>query len=251
MPMTDPTLTSDAAAPPEAAAPPAEERPAPEDPRDAAPPERPDYLPEKFWDAEQGAVRTEALARSYAELERRLGAAAGDVPRDPDGYAIDPPNEWLAPDPAVNARLHEAGLTRAQAQLVYDLGAEVMMPMVADLAAEFEAERQRERLREHFGGDGRFREASRQLDAWGRAHLPPPVFEALSATYEGVLALQAMMEGGEPGLGGASAGNSGDAADDEHSLRRLMADPRYWRDQDPSLVARVRAGFARLYPERD
>jgi hypothetical protein len=32
--------------------------------------ERPAYIPEKFWDADKGGVRTEAMAASYAELER-------------------------------------------------------------------------------------------------------------------------------------------------------------------------------------
>lgn len=31
---------------------------------------RPDYIPEKFWDAEKGEVRLEAMAKSYGELEK-------------------------------------------------------------------------------------------------------------------------------------------------------------------------------------
>ena len=33
----------------------------------------------------------------------------------------------------------------------------------------------------------------------------------------------------------------------EKELKRLMQDPRYWRDQDPELVKRVEEGFKRLY----
>lgn len=44
----------------------------------AKPGEKPDWVPEKFWDAEKGEVRTEALAKSYAELER------GRIPEDED-----------------------------------------------------------------------------------------------------------------------------------------------------------------------
>jgi len=40
----------------------------------------------------------------------------------------------------------------------------------------------------------------------------------------------------------------GDTAADEARLRELMRDPRYWRDRDPSLVAKVAAGFERLFP---
>ena len=41
---------------------------------DAAPQKgaRPEDVPEKFWDAETGRIRVEALVKSYRELERRL-----------------------------------------------------------------------------------------------------------------------------------------------------------------------------------
>lgn len=34
---------------------------------------RPDYVPEKFWDAKTGTVNTEAMSKSYSELETKLG----------------------------------------------------------------------------------------------------------------------------------------------------------------------------------
>ncbi|MBL8653988.1 MAG: hypothetical protein JNJ97_07290, partial [Alphaproteobacteria bacterium] len=33
---------------------------------------RPDALPEKFWDNDKGAIRTDDLAQAYTELERRM-----------------------------------------------------------------------------------------------------------------------------------------------------------------------------------
>lgn len=45
-------------------------------------PQRPEHIPEKFWDAEKGEVRVEELAKSYAELERAKAAppkAEGDA----------------------------------------------------------------------------------------------------------------------------------------------------------------------------
>src|SRR5687768_2714090 len=36
-------------------------------------PTRPDHIPEKFWDADKGEVRLEAMAKSYAELEKSKG----------------------------------------------------------------------------------------------------------------------------------------------------------------------------------
>ena len=36
---------------------------------------------------------------------------------------------------------------------------------------------------------------------------------------------------------------------DEQTLSEMMRDPRYWRDRDAEFVARVTAGFRRLYPD--
>ncbi|ESX98700.1 hypothetical protein [Mesorhizobium sp. LNJC405B00] len=36
--------------------------------------DRPDHIPEKFWDAETKSIRTEALLQSYGELEKKVGA---------------------------------------------------------------------------------------------------------------------------------------------------------------------------------
>jgi len=225
-------------------------------------PARPGHVPEKFWDAQDGSVRVDALLRSYAELERHLGSVPrlpGDdadaesmdrfrralgMPESPDDYVVEIADVLGEPDPAVNRRLHEAGLTNAQAQAVYDLAGEYLVPLIEQAAVEFEAERQTERLAAHFGGAERWREVSGQLLAWGRAHLPPATLDALASTYEGVVALHGMMSSAEPALGAVPAG--GDAPD-EGGLRGMMRDPRYWRDRDPAFVGRVTAGYRRLF----
>lgn len=46
-------------------------------------PTRPEHIPEKFWDAEKGEVRLEALAKSYAELEKTRGGKPTDAPKEP------------------------------------------------------------------------------------------------------------------------------------------------------------------------
>ncbi|NKC29430.1 capsid assembly protein [Falsiroseomonas selenitidurans] len=222
---------------------------------------RPPEVPAKFWDEAKGALRVDALLKSYLELERRLsqriGPPADDAPEEerlrwrralgipdsPDGYQVTPPNELLTPDAAVNQRLHEAGFNPRQVQLVYDLAAERLLPLIAEAAAEFEAGRQVEKLRAHFGGEERFRRIAAQLSAWGRAHLPEAVFAALSSTAEGVLALHRMMEGREPTLAREATTES---APDEAELRRMMRDPRYWRAREPEFVKRVTEGFRRL-----
>lgn len=222
---------------------------------------RPHDVPEKFWDAETGTVRIEALLKSYRELERRLsqrdrkpGAEATaeelarwrellGVPGSAKDYAITPPHELCACDDDINERLHGANFTNEQAQLVYDLAAERLLPLIAEAAAEFEADRQRARLVEHFGGAERYRRVADQIKAWGRANLPPSAFDALASTAEGVLALEQMMRKGEPALARETAKPEPES---EAELRQMMRDPRYWRTRDPAFIGRVTDGFRRL-----
>jgi hypothetical protein len=210
---------------------------------------RPMGLPDKFWDEKSGQIRLDALIKSYLELERKLGAAGvRNVPPAPDQYKISVKNDLLTSDADINRRMHAAGFSQEQVQLVYDLAAERLMPMIAELASIFEAESQIARLNQHFGGEERWREVARQIDAWGRSRLPSRVFEALSTTFEGIVALHRMMEGEEPGL--LRDGQSGEQGLTEAGLKQLMRDPRYWKHQDPAIVEQVREGFRRLYHEK-
>ena len=209
---------------------------------------RPAALPDKFWDERTGQVRLDALIKSYLELERKLSALGSrNVPTGPNDYDIKINHDFLTADPNVNLRLHGAGFSHEQAQLVYDLAGERLMPMIGELASMFEADRQIERLAQYFGGTDRWREIARQIDAWGRAHLPVPVFEALSTTYEGIIAMHRMMTGDEPGLLRDGRGAAG--AISEADLKQLMRDPRYWKQQDPVIVDKVRNGFKHLYQQ--
>lgn len=222
---------------------------------------RPDDVPEKFWDDEKGELRLDALLKSYRELERRMSQRAAPpaedadpeerarflralgVPETPEGYEIAPKHELCGPDAEINRRLHEAGFTCRQAQLVYDLAAERLLPLIAEAASEYESQRQLARLTDAFGGEKRFRRVAKQISAWGRQNLAPGVFDALSTSFEGVMAMQRMMEKGEPALARKAEPEAGM---DEASLRKMMQDPRYWRSRDPDFVRRVTDGFRRL-----
>ena len=46
-------------------------------------PTRPDSIPEKFWDAEKGEVRMEALLKSYSELEKAKGTKVAPAVVEP------------------------------------------------------------------------------------------------------------------------------------------------------------------------
>lgn len=203
-------------------------------------------IPAKFIDPATGELRIEALLSSYLELERKLSGAGAGVPASPEAYSLKVAHPALGPDAAVNKRLHAAGFSDAQAQLVYDLAADHVLPRMTELAAEFEYQRQLEKLHGQYGGPDRWREVARSLGAWGRANLPPHVFDALAGTSEGVQAIQAMMQKGEPGLGQSGAEPTG--LPNEAELTRMMMDKRYWKQRDPAFIAKVAEGFRRIYP---
>jgi hypothetical protein len=223
-----------------------------------------DDVPEKFRDPQTGALRADLLLKSYRALEAKLagmvaipGADADDeshrrfrqalgVPERPEDYAITLKDPALWTDPEVNARLHEAGFTPAQAQLVYDLACDHVAPQLQRMAGEFRHRSERERLMQRYGSEQRFRETARALEAWGSRNLPAPVFEALASSYEGIVALEQMMQGGDPAL--PKGGNAADEMLSEEQLVALMRDPRYWKKRDPEILAKVTEGFRRLYP---
>ena len=222
--------------------------------------------PEKFKDAD-GRLRVDALLKSYVELERKVAAmlpqpsdpddlvakerlwAALGRPKAPVDYQIAPRAEWLERDPDLDEQLFSAGFSNAQAQLVYDLAAERIEPILDAALREVEAARssaqERSRLEEHFGGAERWQALSRQIKAFGERHLDPDTFQALSRSFDGVVAVYNMMRSKEPDM--VSGGDPGQLAPDAERLTTMMRDPRYWRDRDKDFIARVTDGFRRLY----
>lgn len=208
---------------------------------------RPDFLPQKFWDDAKGEARLEALAQSYRELERAIGKGKpGGLPECHEDYCIECKSDFFTNDPGLNARLHQAGFSQEQAQLVYDLAHEALEPIVAEIFATVHAQNQVDRLVEQFGGEERWVEVSRQIQAFGKNKLNDQAFEAMCGSYDGIMALYDMMSKSEPNLGSSEGGIHGTSED---SIRKLMRDPKYWRDRDPAIVERVREGFRRLYPD--
>lgn len=220
-------------------------------------------IPEKFRDPQTGKIRVDALINSYLALEKKLSSMMPrpetdddkinimrilGLPETPDEYDVKVDHGLFDVDPEVNQRLHARGLTLEQVQEVYDLASEKLVPMILELAGEFQADREVERLVATFGGEEQWREMSRQLLAFGKKNLPPEVLESLSSSFEGVMALHRMMKGQEPGMASLS-GTDADMAATEQDLQSMMRDPRYWRDRDPAFIAKVTEGFSKLYSE--
>ena len=115
-------------------------------------------------------------------------------------------------------------LTQEQAQLVYDLAAEHVLPLIDDIMGELHASRDAERLSKHFGSDAAWQNMARQIKTWGQANLAEDVYRTLAANYDGVLAMHQMMQAREPAVLQDADGPQREI--DEPTLTRLMRDPR-------------------------
>lgn len=207
---------------------------------------KPETLPEKFWDAETGEIRMDDLIKSYIALEKKLSAApVSRTPASPDEYCVNCDHGLFEPDAEMNKVLHERGFSPEQVQTVYDLAAEKLVPMILELAGEFKADREVERLISAFGGPEKWQEMSRQLLAYGRKNLPRDVLESLSSSFEGVMMLHRMMKG--DGDLASPRVEAESQSMNESDLRSMMRDPKYWRQKDPAFVSKVTDGFKRLY----
>ncbi|HEY1096289.1 MAG TPA: hypothetical protein VGF14_03525 [Alphaproteobacteria bacterium] len=203
-------------------------------------------VPDKFWDKDRQEIRVDSLLKSYLELEKKLSAdKKKNVPETPRDYQIKLDHDLFTADDEINERLHEAGFTDAQVQLVYDLAAEKMVPLIIELARDFEADREMEKLVKTFGGAEKWAAVSQQLLAFGQRHLPADVLTGLAGSYEGVMALYRLMQAGKP-LNLQDAKGGGDALN-EQGLKKMMQDPKYWRDKDADIVQKVTTGFKQIF----
>jgi hypothetical protein len=219
-------------------------------------PGRPAGIPEKFWDMKTNQLRSDALVKSYLELEKKMGKMVDPsdtsrihqmmgVPASPADYCINCDHGMFTPDEMLNSKMHEAGFAPHQAQLVYDMAAERMVPMILEVAKEYESEREQERLVAEFGGRERWLELSRQIQTWASANLPPEAVKGLSTTFDGVMALYRMMQ--DSGESMPVQGEGAPSLSGSDDLSAMMRDPRYWQKKDPNYVAKVTAAFERRY----
>jgi len=206
-----------------------------------------DLIPAKFKDTD-GTVNVVELVKSYLALEKKLGSRDPKtiIPDSPDDYQLTAPNDLIRIDPALNAQLHALGFTNAQAQAVYDIAAEKVLPLLQEMSLELKNGAEMKELEQAFGGPEQFATIARQISAWGEKHLDRSLFETLAGTKDGILIMHQMMQRGQEQTV-LDKTSKIDAPLSEGDLRKLMADPKYWKDRDPDLTKRIEDGFKRLY----
>jgi len=231
---------------------------APKDPKLAGEkPEKPEGVPEKFWNAETGEVNTEALLKSYSELEKARGKgednAAGEA--EADAAAADAVTaaglnmEALSSEYETNGDLTDesydalakVGITREMVEL-YLAGGEAR-------ASQVQAE-----LLEPVGGDIAVYE---EMTSWAAEALDDKsindfnnVLEsgnasAIRAAVQNLHAKYTDANGAEPGrqIAGRNGSGQGTVYESTADLMKDMQNPEY--AQNPAFRAKVEAKLAR------
>ena len=154
------------------------------------------------------------------------------------------PTNALFDDESVREKFHEIGLTNKQVEKIYDIAEKFLQPTLHDL---FELQTQTNAINElknFFGSTQKMNEAMKEINAFGERYLPKSTFEELCSTPQGIQGIYKMMQAQEPEI--FTDKNKSEILSDD-DLRKMMQDPKYWRDQDPEYVRKIENGFKKLY----
>lgn len=214
-------------------------------------------IPEKFLNKD-GTLNTGALLKSYSELEKKIGTMisvpgedSDDVTRAKFNRAIGVPenaNEYptndLFDDESLREKFLEIGLTSTQVEKIYQIANEFLSPVINELFDMQNETNAINELKNFFGDDEKMYEAMRAINSFGEKYLPRDAFDALCASPQGIRGIYAMMQSIEPTV------QTDDAPQEnltENDLRRMMRDPKYWRDMNEEYVRKIENGFKKLY----
>jgi hypothetical protein len=216
-----------------------------------------DKIPEKFLN-EDGTLNTDSLLKSYNELEKKIGTmvsvpgnTSDDATRERFNRAIGVPDDAsqyptddMFDDESVRQKFREIGLTCNQVEQIYKIANEYLSPVLSELFLMQNETNAYQELKNFFGGTEKMNDALRAIDAFGTKFLPHDAFDALCSTPQGIQGVYKMMQSVEPNVETQKNENQNLTDDD---LRRMMRDPKYWRDSDPEYVRKIENGFKKLY----
>ena len=216
-----------------------------------------DNIPEKFLNSD-GTLNSDALIKSYTELEKKIGSMvtvpnsdsdedtrrkfnrAIGVPENASQY----PTHEIYDDENLREKFLDIGLTSVQVEKIYEIANEFLSPVISDLFSVQNETGAMNELKNFFGGTEKMTEALRAINSFGEKFLPHDAFDALCSTPQGIQSVYKMMQSMEPDVKTDSAAVENLTDSD---LRRMMRDPKYWRDGDAEYIRKIENGFKKLY----
>ena len=218
---------------------------------------RPEYVPEKFWDAEKGEARLQTFGESYTQLEQKFHSKMDDLraevkaeslanrPENASDYTLPELEgvEFEEGDPLLSfwrEQAHGMGMDNDGFQAGIKSYVEAMQATAPNIDQELAK----------LGEDGQTRIDA--INAWADAKLTEDTKNALNAlatTAEGVVAIEEMMSLSQSSANTVDASQSTPVAETLEELQALMNTEKYWGAagvRDDQLVDRVTKGFERL-----
>jgi len=209
--------------------------------------ERPEYIPEKFWDPDENQTNIEALGRAYGELSSFVGKKRDEIhdevvlqyqkelnenrPESPDKYAalFNDESPWKEmekdihydSDPLVQMwadTAHKAGLSNEE----YSKGVEVYLDAITagpDMDEEIAK----------LGENGKARIEA--VDLWANKNLNEEQYNALTSmaqSSEIISALETLMNSTKSAQTGAYTAEAVSSKPSREDMESAMNDPRYW-----------------------
>ena len=214
-------------------------------------------IPEKFLNKD-GTLNSDALIKSYSELEKKIGnmISVPDEKSDEDAQnrfrraigvpesADDYPHNELFDNENVRQEFYKIGLTSNQVEKIYNIAEEFLSPIVSEIVSVQEESNAMSELKKFFGSDEKMRDAFIAIKSFGERFLPADAFNELCATPQGIQGVYKMMQSMEPNV---ETGTSDEKKLTDADLRNMMRDPKYWRDHDEEYVRKIENGFKKLY----
>lgn len=230
---------------------------------------KPEYVPDKFWDADNKAVRVEDLVSSYNEMGKKIRERSDDIRKNisaelesektarrpeaaekyeavlSDDFKANIPEgmefEFNEEDPLMGYWRNLA-FEQGMSQDEFQEGLQLYIGAKLGEMPNFEAELGK------LGDYGRDR--ALHVGSWAKANFSEDTINAMhemAMTADGVKALEEIMQkSGEPGFSPENSTQEGTVTIEE--LRTMQNDPRYWdmNRRDPAFVKKVEDGYKRL-----
>jgi len=215
---------------------------------------KPEYVQDKFWNADTKQVNIENLASSYNSLETKLGSRTedlskqirGDIEKErlsktPESYKLNVPDLPENVDLKINKEMgivkwwdqtaKDSGLSQEQ----YDAGVKAFVDNAVSNIPNHDLEVQK------LGDRGKERVEAAAM--WSKKHLTPDSYSTVSkiaSTAEGVKAIEEIMKLNKD-TNMPTQNTQVDMSATQDDLKAMINDPRYWDSgkRDPGYVRRV------------
>lgn len=226
---------------------------------------KPEFIQDKFWDAERNEVNLENLASSYNSLEKKLGSRTEDLSKQiredlemeklksaPEEYKVNLPELPENVDVSVSDDMEivqwwkETAKKNGLSQDQFDQGVEMFVNNAIATLPDMNAEMQK------LGDNAKERVEAAEL--WSKKNLSPEsyqTFSSVASTAEGVKVIEEIMKMTKDSPMPTTP-TQVSVAPNLQDLKSMINDPRYYDSnrRDPAYVKRVEELFEKAYQNK-